>query len=107
MKEKKVVKLRKNNFFKNAILIPFILIIAGIIILAFSPLFNVSEIKVQGNYRLMENTIINISGIEKGQNILRTLRNDSKINSGQISKALNNESHTYRGMIFTREKIKE
>lgn len=71
MKDKKVVKLRKTNFFKNSIFIPFILLITALIILAFSPLFNITTIKVKGNLRLKENTIVNASNIDLGQNILR------------------------------------
>lgn len=74
-KDKKVVKLRKNNFFKNSIFIPLVLFIAGLIILAFSPLFNIKEIKVKGNSRLTENSIVKESGIEIGQNILRLNKN--------------------------------
>lgn len=70
-KDKKVVKLRKNNFFKNSIFIPFILLITALVILAFSPLFDVKEIKVKGNFRLTENSIVKESGLNLGQNILR------------------------------------
>jgi len=77
-KDKKVVKLRKNNFFKNSIFIPFILLITALIILAFSPLFNIKEIKFKGNLRLTENTIVKESGIEIGQNILRLNKNTIK-----------------------------
>lgn len=82
-KDKKVVKLRKNNFFKNSIFIPFILLITALIILAFSPLFNIKEIKVKGNLRLTENSIVKESGIEIGQNILR-------LNKSSIKEALFN-----------------
>lgn len=85
MKDKKVVKLRKNNFFKNSIYIPFILIMATLIILAFSPLFNITEIKVQGNFRLMENSIINVSELKLGQNILRINKNKVKENIKTLS----------------------
>lgn len=77
-KNKKVVKLRKNNFFKNSIFIPFVLLITALIILAFSPLFNIKEIKVKGNLRLTENSIVKESGIEIGQNILRLNKNTIK-----------------------------
>lgn len=77
-KDKKVVKLRKNNFFENSIFIPFILLITVLIILAFSPLFNIKEIKVEGNLRLTENSIVKESGIEIGHNILRLNKNKIK-----------------------------
>lgn len=85
MKEQKVVKLRKKNIIKDVILIPIILLVALVIILAFSPLFNITEIKVQGNFRLMENTIINVSGIELGNNILRLNKNKIKQNISSIA----------------------
>lgn len=84
-KDKKVVKLRKNNFFKNSIFIPFILLITALIILAFSPLFNIKEIKVKGNLRLTENSIVKESGIEIGQNILRLNKNAIKDNLFNLS----------------------
>lgn len=80
MKDKKVVKLRRNNFFKNSIFIPFILLIAALIILAFSPLFDITKIKIEGNSILTENTILNVSGIKEGQNILRINKNEIKQN---------------------------
>lgn len=79
-KDKKVVKLRRNNFFKNSIFIPFILLIAALIILAFSPLFDITKIKIEGNSKLTENTILNVSGIKEGQNILRINKNEIKQN---------------------------
>lgn len=84
-KDKKVVKLRKNNFFKNSIFIPFVLLITALIILAFSPLFNIKEIKVKGNLRLTENSIVKESGIEVGQNILRLNKNIIKDNLFRLS----------------------
>jgi cell division protein FtsQ len=80
MKDKEVVKLRKNNFFKNSIFIPFILLIAVLIALSFSPLFNITKIKVEGNLRLTENSIINASDIKIGHNILRLNKNVIKEN---------------------------
>lgn len=71
MKDKKVVKLRKSNFFKNTIFIPFILIATSIIILAFSPLFDITNIQIEGNFKLTENSIVDASNITLGQNILR------------------------------------
>jgi len=79
-KEKKVFKKRKNNFFKNSIFIPFILLIAALIILAFSPLFDITNTKIEGNLRLTENTILNVSGIKLGQNILRINKTEIKRN---------------------------
>lgn len=85
MKDKKVVKLRKNNFFKNSIYIPFILLLTALIILAFSPLFNITNIKVEGNFRLTENSIVNASDIKLGQNILRLNKEKIKENLMQLS----------------------
>ena len=84
MKEKKVVKLRKKNIMKDVILIPIILLFTLIIILAFSPLFNITEIQIEGNFRLTENTIINASNIKIGQNILRIDKNKIKDNIKEI-----------------------
>lgn len=85
MKEKKVVKLRKNNFFKNAIFIPFILIIAALVILSFSPLFDIKHLEIEGNFRLTENSIIKASEIELNSNILRLNKNIIKENIKSLS----------------------
>ena len=84
MKEKKVVKLRKNNFFKNSIFIPFILLITALIILSFSPFFNITNIKIEGNLRLTENSIVSVSNIKLGQNILRINKKTIKENLMQL-----------------------
>lgn len=80
MKDKKVVKLKKNSFFKNSIFIPFIILITALIILAFSPLFDIKQLKIEGNLRLTENSIIKVSGIELNSNILRLNKNIIKEN---------------------------
>ena len=85
MKDKKVVKLRKNNFFKNSIFIPVILLVAALIILSFSPLFNITQIKVKGNLKLTENSIIDASEIKIGQNILMLNKNIIKENIKKLA----------------------
>lgn len=85
MKDKKVVKLKKNNFFKNSIFIPFILLITALIILSFSPLFDITSIEVEGNYRVTENSIVNVADIKLGQNILRINKNSIKENIKKIA----------------------
>lgn len=59
--------------------------IIGLIIIAFiftltSPLFNISEIKIENNISLTNEKIISLSGLEKGKNIFRFLESDIEKN---------------------------
>lgn len=53
-----------------------VLIIVGLVFTLTSPLFNISEIKVENNNALSEEKIISLSGLTKGQNIFRFLKSD-------------------------------
>ena len=73
-KTKKVVKLRKKSIgmkIKECILSSFILLCSFILILLFSPIFNIIQVNVEGNSKLNENFIRSESGIRIGHNILR------------------------------------
>lgn len=59
--------------------------IIGLILIAFiftltSPLFNISEIKIENNNSLTNEKIISLSGLEKGKNIFRFLESDIENN---------------------------
>ena len=70
--EKNKIKSRKKE---NKILITtvtLILMVVSIVIMALvTPLFNIQEIKVEGNNRITATNIINLSGIKIGQNIFK------------------------------------
>lgn len=85
---KKRKKSKKNNKEKNKInyqkpkkkkphkkilaFVSSILLIAIVIILALTaPIFNITDIQVQGNEKLDTNTIITLSGLKKGKNIFQ------------------------------------
>lgn len=71
--KKNVVKLKKNSNkdkIRECILSSFILLCSFVLILLFSPLFDITQIKVEGNLKLNENIIKSESGINLGQNIL-------------------------------------
>lgn len=86
MSENKVLKLPKKTKKRGIILIPLILISTTIIILLFSPLFNILHIEVKGISKLTENIIINESHIVYGQNIL-------KLNKNKIKESLNDNPY--------------
>lgn len=52
------------------------LVIIAIIFTLTSPLFNITEIRVENNSALSSEKIISLSGISKGQNIFRFLKSD-------------------------------
>ena len=73
-KEKKVLKLKKKSIkskIGECFACSFILMCSFILVLLFSPIFDITQIKVEGNLRLNANIIKSESGINLGQNILR------------------------------------
>ena len=57
-----------------------VLVIVGLVFTLTSPLFNISEIKVENNNALSEEKIVSLSGLTKGQNIFRFLKSDVEKN---------------------------
>jgi cell division protein FtsQ len=79
-KNKKATKHKKNKKSKtkkklNKVLVTIITAIVLLIIIAIfaltAPIFNITEIDVEGNQNIAEATIINLSGLKKGENIFR------------------------------------
>ncbi|MBP3255255.1 MAG: FtsQ-type POTRA domain-containing protein [Clostridia bacterium] len=69
---------RKRNFKIAKILMILALIIATILIILFSPLFNIKEIEVKNNELISTEQILNLSGIKKDVNTF-------KVNTGSVS----------------------
>lgn len=71
-KKKTRKKKKKNKSYKFIILI---LIIIGMTIFAMiTPIFNITEIKVEGNSKIEKETIISLSGLSTGENIFSNLK---------------------------------
>ena len=94
-KKKKSKKKKKIN--KKVIGFFSILIIIGIIIaLALTaPIFNITDIEVEGNNKITSNTIISLSGLKKGENIFKfnnlvqeKIKENAYIESVKISRKL-------------------
>lgn len=69
-------KSKKLNKKLSAILL-LIIIVIGILVMALvTPIFNITEIKIEGAKKVSNDTIVKLSGLEKGQNIF----NNSKKN---------------------------
>lgn len=66
-------KNKKKKINKKAIgFLSIILLAIVIVVLALTaPIFNITEIEVQGNSKVPTNTIISLSGLKKGENIFR------------------------------------
>ena len=80
MEKKKRNNTRKKRitFFK---IISLLGLIAGVIVFALiSPLFNIDKITVIGNEKVDSETIINLSGIQIGSNIFRSIKSNVKDN---------------------------
>ena len=78
--ERKIQKKKKRNkkIIKWTSII--VLVIAGLIFTFASPLFNISEIKVENNKALSAEKIISLSRLSKGKNIFRFLKSDVEKN---------------------------
>ena len=72
-KEKKKRKPRKKKMNKKIIgFFSIIILIAVIIVLALTaPIFNITDITVNGNNQISSNMIINLSGLKRGENIFK------------------------------------
>ena len=72
------------------------IIIAGIVYAMLSPIFNVANIKVNGNSKISSESIISLSGLKVGQNIFNfrtsniidNIKQNAYINSVQINRSL-------------------
>ena len=66
-------KNKKKKASKKVIKIFAIVIIFAIIIIfgLTAPIFNITDIKVQGNNTIKQETIISLSGLKKGENIFK------------------------------------
>lgn len=72
-KEKKKRRPRKKKINKKIIgFFSIIILIAVIIVLALTaPIFNITDITVNGNNQISSNMIINLSGLKRGENIFK------------------------------------
>lgn len=66
-KQQKRAKVKK----VASILFVIILCITAVILFLLSPIFNITEILVEGNEQISTNEIVSLSGIEKGTNIYK------------------------------------
>ncbi|MBQ7668101.1 MAG: FtsQ-type POTRA domain-containing protein [Clostridia bacterium] len=69
--EKEPPKKSKGELIKEIIISAIILLVTFILILLFSPIFNITNIKVEGNKKVDENIIKSEADVNIGQNILR------------------------------------
>lgn len=77
--KKKTNKKKKKNKSRKTIIL--ILIIIGLTIFAMiTPIFNITEIKVEGNNKIDKETIISFSGLSTGENIFRNLKSKVETN---------------------------
>lgn len=71
-KNKIYKKKKKNRPYKIIILL---LIIIGMTVFSMiTPIFNITEIKIEGNSKIDKETIISLSGLNTGENIFRNLK---------------------------------
>ena len=88
---KKKKKSRMSKIVKFFMLL--ILIIGTIIFAMVSPIFNIEEINVEGNYKVTKNTVISLSDIKEGTNIFRYSKDriSEKIKTNQYINSVNIE----------------
>ena len=73
--KKKTHKKKKKNKFSKIIVL--ILLIIGMTIFAMiTPIFNITEIKVEGNSKIDKETIISLSGLNTEENIFKNLKSN-------------------------------
>ena len=65
-------KKKTKKIFKFFIL--FIIIVSGIVFAMVSPIFNIQEIQVFDNNQVSSDTVISLSGLEKGQNLFKFIK---------------------------------
>ena len=77
--KKKVHKKKRKNKLRKFIIL--LLIIIGMTIFAMiTPIFNIAEIKVEGNSKLDKETIISLSGLKTGENIFKNIKSKVETN---------------------------
>lgn len=80
--KKKTLKKKKKN--KSHKVIILLLIIIGIIIFSMiTPIFIITQIKIEGNSKIDEETIISLSGLTTGENIFRNSKSKVEANIKQ------------------------
>lgn len=77
-KKKTRKKKRKSKIYKFIILL--LIIIAMTVFVAITPIFNITEIRVNGNQEIDKDTIISLSGLTIGENIFRNLKTKVETN---------------------------
>ena len=78
MKKKPKKKIKKKGSKLRKIIPILLVIIAGAIFSLVTPLFNIKEIKVEGNNKVEAETIISLSGLHTGENIFRNSKKKTK-----------------------------
>jgi len=74
-KDKKEIKRKKKKNLTILKWTTFIgIMLGGIIYLLLSPIFNINEIKITGNTKISEEEILNLSQVQKGDNIFQKTR---------------------------------
>lgn len=84
-KNKDTYKAKQKKKSKSPIVDFFIIlvIVAGIILAATSPIFNIKNIKVINNSQVSSDTVISLSGLTVGENIFKFLKSNVKDNIKQ------------------------
>lgn len=78
------LKLRRRRRFFRFILLIAILSLSSLFLLK-SPIFNIGDYKVEGNYNLNKEDIINASSISKGENIFKINKSMSEKNISKLA----------------------
>lgn len=90
-------KVRKKKSKKKIfVLFSSIILIGVVVILALTaPIFNITNIQIQGNNQIEPNTIISLSGLKKGENIFRfnnsviqNIKENSYIENAEVTRKL-------------------
>ncbi len=82
---KKRKRLHKGKFFRFIMIV--LILVGGILsLLLYAPIFNVSEIVIEGNDAVLSEDILNISGINIGTNIFKIDKGEVSANLKRISR---------------------
>lgn len=88
--KKKKINKKIVTFFSSILL----MVIVGILALT-APIFNITDIQIQGNQKVDSNTILTLSGLKKGENIfkfnksmIQNIKENTYIESVEISRKL-------------------
>ena len=96
-KKKNIVNHKKKKSNKKVLaMFSIIILIFSVIILALTaPIFNITDIQVEGNEKIAKDTIITLSGLKKGENIFKfnnsiinNLKENAYIDSVKITREL-------------------